>query len=193
MAGDSVGDTSSGRVSSTGTTDANGFLGQKRRSISVFDSYSKANPRFSEGREWQINCQRCVYTYEMRRRGYDVEALPNNGEPTPWWDKAMEGMHAVYVGSNSASDSANMIVHQMSTYGVGARGFVYVAWKSGSAHVFNVEQTRNGTIFVDAQTGKRVDINVYLSYAKTEMTQLYRTDNCKPTELLKKCFKRRGT
>lgn len=30
-----------------------------------------------EYRPYQINCQSCVVAYEMRRRGYDVEALPN--------------------------------------------------------------------------------------------------------------------
>ena len=44
------------------------------------------NPRYSEGLEWQINCQRCVGAYEMRRRGYDVTAKPRpmlNGVPDP--------------------------------------------------------------------------------------------------------------
>lgn len=36
------------------------------------------NPNFVPGRngEWENNCQRCVYAYEARRRGIDVEALP---------------------------------------------------------------------------------------------------------------------
>ena len=38
----------------------------------------KSNPNYKEGFEWQINCQRCVPTYEMRRRGYNVTALPAN-------------------------------------------------------------------------------------------------------------------
>ena len=27
----------------------------------------KSNPNYKEGFEWQINCQRCVPTYEMRK------------------------------------------------------------------------------------------------------------------------------
>ena len=38
-----------------------------------------ANPRYNLDLSYKINCQRCVPTYEMRRRGYDVAANPNNG------------------------------------------------------------------------------------------------------------------
>ncbi|AQT81973.1 hypothetical protein B1R94_26005 [Mycolicibacterium litorale] len=34
------------------------------------------NPRFLEGREWQINCTRCVTAVELRARGYEVTAEP---------------------------------------------------------------------------------------------------------------------
>ena len=35
------------------------------------------NPNYLTAKEYQNDCQRCVLTYEMRRRGYDVETLPN--------------------------------------------------------------------------------------------------------------------
>lgn len=46
------------------------------------DRASKAtNPQWSEygPGEYQINCQKCVIAYELRRRGYDVEAAPGCG------------------------------------------------------------------------------------------------------------------
>jgi hypothetical protein len=37
----------------------------------------KGNPNFTLGGGYHINCQSCVVAYEMRRRGYDVEANQN--------------------------------------------------------------------------------------------------------------------
>ena len=36
------------------------------------------NPHFGEAVGYSINCQSCVVTYEARRRGYDVEVVPND-------------------------------------------------------------------------------------------------------------------
>ncbi|WP_390621060.1 phage minor capsid protein [Treponema pectinovorum] len=35
------------------------------------------NPNYKKGGGYAKNCQTCVVAYELRRRGYDVEALPN--------------------------------------------------------------------------------------------------------------------
>ena len=36
------------------------------------------NPNYGKGYGYQINCQKCVPTYELRRRGYNVTAKPTN-------------------------------------------------------------------------------------------------------------------
>ena len=38
----------------------------------------RVNPNFMKGAGYQINCQSCVVAYEARRRGYDVEVVPND-------------------------------------------------------------------------------------------------------------------
>ena len=50
----------------------------KRMSVEMSpqENLEATNPNFESGMEWQTNCQRCVPTYEMRERGYDVTALP---------------------------------------------------------------------------------------------------------------------
>lgn len=46
------------------------------------ENVAATNPRWKEGDEYQVNCQRCVQALELRDRGYDVEAGPMY-EP-PW-------------------------------------------------------------------------------------------------------------
>lgn len=48
-------------------------------------TFSKAdtghvNPKYYEAYSYRINCQTCVPVFEMRIRGYDVEALPNDSK-----------------------------------------------------------------------------------------------------------------
>ena len=53
-------------------------LGYKRigKEHTPYDDIRDTNPRYKEGKEYQINCMRCAVAYELRRRGYDVEAMP---------------------------------------------------------------------------------------------------------------------
>lgn len=37
----------------------------------------RGNPHFAEAEAFRVNCQTCVVANEMRRRGFNVEALPN--------------------------------------------------------------------------------------------------------------------
>jgi len=38
----------------------------------------RVNPKYGKGIGYRINCQSCVVAYEARRRGYDVEVVPND-------------------------------------------------------------------------------------------------------------------
>ncbi len=50
-------------------------------------NHTKPNPHFNEGGQYRINCQSAVVTYELRRRGLDIEAYGNLGsmDYTPHW------------------------------------------------------------------------------------------------------------
>ena len=42
------------------------------------EKLAAVNPNYSNGRQWQINCQRCVVAEELQYRGYNVTAKPYN-------------------------------------------------------------------------------------------------------------------
>ena len=44
------------------------------------EAAEKANPNFHVDTAYQINCQRCVPVYELRRRGYPVTAMPKRNQ-----------------------------------------------------------------------------------------------------------------
>lgn len=112
---------------------------------------------------YDINCQRCIWAYELQRRGYDVEALPNNDEFGYVYkyidqvvkNKTYNDLIPVGVQAGQSDDIrtvARNIKNQMKQWGDGARAFVRM-----SGHVFNVEQINGKTYVFEAQTGRVYD------------------------------------
>lgn len=166
-------------------------LGAKGKPMSETDAWFDANPYYSDNySEFSENCQRCVFAYEMRRRGYDVMALPTyQGDKMPrgsTWTSAMAGMTQVNVGKTTERATANNIKKQMADWGEGARGIVRISWAgSNSGHVFNVEYTGGKLHVYDVQSNKRTTgeklLKEYLPYTTLSRTELFRTDNAVPT------------
>lgn len=181
-----------------GSYSRSSFLGPKGKPKTMEAALAASNPHYQEGREWQQNCQRCIYAYEMQRRGYDVEALPrifDGSDRLPYmydsngWLSVMQGAKAVDMPSRN---TIRTMADQMADWGDGARAIVRVVWKGGRCgHVFIAEQSKMGTYFVDPQTGHYVDIHAYMNEAIKGRTKLVRVDNLKPTALLEKCVKKR--
>lgn len=147
------------------------------------------NPHYRDSWQYQQNCQRCVWAYELQRRGYDVEALPTyQGDDLPrggnWrylannWSENSRFVSAGYGQSNSVKTEITNITSEMNNWGNGSRAIVRVVWKSGrSGHVFNIENQGGIIKAFDGQTGKEVGLKDYLSRAKRGYTSIIRTDN----------------
>ena len=167
-------------------------LGAKGKPMSEADAWFNANPFYSDNyAEFSSNCQRCVFAYEMRRRGYNVTAQPTyKGDKMPIggnWTTAMKGMTRVSVGKTTEKATIKNIENQMSNWGEGSRAIIRIKWSgTNSGHVINCEQ-KNGKLHVyDVQSNKRVTgvkyLEKYLPYATLSHTELYRTDNATPTD-----------
>lgn len=170
-----------------------GALGARGKAKTVDQALKDTNPNYSKGREWQVNCQRCVYAYEMGRRGYDVEAQPRimtgTDDVADHWRSIMENQTWVKMPSRNTAKKIN---ETMSSYGDGARAVVYVVWKGArSAHVFMSEQQNGKTVYIDPQTGRHVNIDSYLNAAIKGKTEISRIDHLKPTDYINGCAKRR--
>lgn len=156
-----------------------------------FSDSAKANPNYFVAKEYKINCQRCCPTYEMRRRGYDVEALPaitkGNDEVMNKWKTIFDGAKWEFPTAKSGNTQLKEIANAVENYGEEARVEIYVVWKRGSAHVFMCENVNGVATFIDPQTGKYgKEVEDYFSFIKPSMTQYARLDNLEPNEELVK-------
>lgn len=136
---------------------------------------SKCNPKFSveNARElgYYDNCQTCTVAYELRRRGFNVEAMSNKDNEFykewcvqnkfDWRDRFIntDGTRPQYAKSgyglnDTVSDKLAFI--ENSTRDIG-RYEIYCQWKGKDtgAHVFIVERQESGNLlWFDPQSGR---------------------------------------
>lgn len=183
------------------SSNSSAVLGKQGKAKTVDEALANTNPNYGKGREYGVNCQRCVQAYELQRRGYDVEALAatmTNNDPMFQNNNWMRGfMGQTWTGrgelGSRTSTVEKSIRDKMNTWGDGSRAIVYVAWKAGSAHVFNVENHKGSITISEAQTGKRHSLSEYISIAKPSYTMISRVDNLAVNEaVMKHAVKPRG-
>ena len=164
-------------------------IGEKGAAIGIQDALKGANPFCGGGAQgnYTENCQRAVVAYELRRRGYDVVALPTyKNDPLPSgdrWKGAFQKARTVNVGSTNPKTAQANLERQMKSYGNNSRGIVEIP-----GHVFNVENVNGKIRYVDAQTNTVYNSNNVFSRLgkKAQYVQLVRTDNLRTSERAKK-------
>lgn len=156
---------------------------KKGTPINVVEAVSGANPGCSKGGAYRVNCQRCVQTYEFRRRGYDVVAKP---KPQVKDDIIIWGSEC-FVGQNNAvveytfNQTAAQVKREIKNAPDGARYGIYIKWKGvKSAHVFVAEKVDGVVRFLDPQSGK-LDVSSYFDRGSAGKFGFFRMDDKQPT------------
>ena len=128
-----------------------------------------------------VNCQRCVPTYEMRRRGYDVIANPNNGGINLTGKEFFVDPKTKQFPKVSEWEfSADKFLRELQKQPDGRYGILNI-WKGSPryGHTF-VAEVKNGKVkFIDPQPGKVIAAEDYLS--KSSRLAFYRMDNMQIT------------
>lgn len=153
-------------------------LGVQGKTFSIEDSLKWANPKYVRGTQYGVNCQRCVQAYELRRRGYDVEALPKpKKNNTIIWENECFVDSSGNTPSFTFNQSEKAIRNALANAPDGSRHIIYTAWKnSKSAHVFIAEK-ENGIIrYIDPQSNMD-DVEYYFSLAKKNKFGILRVDD----------------
>ncbi len=115
------------------------------------------NPRFGEDRRYQTNCQRCVVVNEARERGYDVSALPDDGnwDGVRFWEDFYDPRNSVRVCANGRMFRRDL-ERKAAKDPDGSRYVVRIRLKStGGGHFFSAYKTKNGIVYKDPQDTRR--------------------------------------
>ena len=154
------------------------FVLPEKTKIAKDQALKGTNPNYPTSREYRINCQRCVPTYEMRRRGYDVEALPNiDGSMSSIVDiRKMWGAdpnelfrnYKLKEGTENQIESLNFefFEYYLNSMNDGERYQIGWVWKNNSGHTIMVEKLNKKLVFIDPQSGKIRDFKAFSEWVK---------------------------
>lgn len=135
--------------------------------LSMDEARANVNPNFGDAGHSR-NCTMCTTSYEMRRRGFKVQAGEGTGRPdqsyiSSWWtDK--DGMAATMTSHPGKNDFKAWMNEQPP----GARGAVAVNWKRGGGHVWNWEVDEKGVVhYIETQAnGQQTVTTSYKEWSK---------------------------
>ena len=176
----------------------------------IEDDIKATNPHFYDGREWRDNCQRCVTTYEARRRGYDVTALPcydvmsdtlargtnytmpyDRGDRKPtalWQEYGMTITESKWFTKEQALDTVSAL---MNSYGNGSRAIIDGGWiDERVSHVFIAENVGGKVQFFDPQKpdGENMNCSSYFDRMGLRSLRIFRIDDLPFNENIRDVF-----
>lgn len=146
----------------------------------IADAATGANPNYSAGPEYHVNCQRCVQAYELRRRGYDVIAkpAPKSGSTITWGSECFIPAGQSSRKAFTMDQTAAAVKQELAAAPDGARYTIYVKWKGQGtgAHVFIAEKNAGKVQYVDPQNGS-LDASKYFAQGSAGKFGFFRMDD----------------
>lgn len=159
-------------------------LSVKKSESSVKDDMAAVNPFYYSRKklDYQTNCYSCSAAYDLRRRGYDVEAIADGDrdgatitEVMSWYTIDKKDLKRVKVNTSNLNEVVDNIEKDLKKQGDGARGMFLTQWKRGSGHAVIWEVDNGEVLLRDCQTNETVSVYDYAKLSKT--IQYFRTDN----------------
>lgn len=154
--------------------------------------------------DYSMNCSFCTAAYDLRKRGYDVEANPISQSEAYTiddicsWYKGARPVYKFTVDSehttNRSDDKKNLseserLIENLKSQGEGARGHLALYWYNGGAHDVIWEVENDEVVLRDCQTGEISRTFSELSYAYDYA--YVRTDNLEPTDAVLRTVRNR--
>ena len=151
----------------------------------VYANQEKPNPKFNSGLEkYRVNCQSCVVAYELRRRGFDVEAYGNEQLPDSAphrlsrrtemaWIDPETGQYPTVIKAggwnpkymNRGIPRKQMLAQFDKITAKPGRYHAYFTWKGGGGHIITAERLQDGRLrLYDPQIGKLYDYATWKYY-----------------------------
>ena len=150
----------------------------------------KPNPNYNKGGGYQTNCQSCVVTYEMRRRGYNVQTLPNNEgsmlqvlsrDTSLAWVDRETGLPPKYItpAQPTAKKTFTFLQNELKSNN---RYTIEFTWRGGTkGHIVHIDKVADELRIYDPQTGqirRGEQIVQYLKLTKISSIQLLDVEAC---------------
>ncbi len=191
-----------GKDAIAGFSDKPKFKLKPDQGASIADDLAKVNPHFDINNQgYSHNCGNCAMAFEMRRRGIDVEALPNpTGVYTHTMGEFFNGFHdktfcnpivskeivdLKYSPMKGKLVQAAITQDMLKQYPNGSRGCLQIQHNKGG-HFISWIIENNEVKFYDAQDPSRNTLKLfarYQPYKKSKGRLVLKNDSLKTTRL----------
>lgn len=152
-------------------------------------NHLRPNPNYNKGGGYRTNCQSCVVTYEMRRRGYNVQTLPNNAgsmlkvlshDTSLAWVDRTTGKPPAYIipGQPTVKKTFAYLQNELKSNN---RYTIEFAWKGSGAHIVHIYKRGDVLHIYDPQCGelyKGLEVLDYLKRVRPSTVQLMDVEAC---------------
>lgn len=175
-----------------------GLLLKNDNSLSMKDDAKRVNPNYGRAiqgtKNYSSNCQFCTMSYDLRRRGYEVQAGKRKTGGDTGWFAGMYKPPAEYTTflANDLRNQAKLgkknrhytdaVNDEIRKQGDGARGQVSLGWDKWSGHSIAYEVKDGKVNYIDAQNGKMFNEKNFKNYVKhaDDRVSVCRLDNIEP-------------
>jgi hypothetical protein len=151
------------------------------------------NPKYGSDPAYGVNCVHVVNTWELRARGYDVSASRLPGHITQSGRSSQEALERWRLRDGSTHDRListrippEEVKRRAEALPEGGRAWVRVSWDpkyGGGGHIFNVEKINGRVRWIEAQTGRSINIDEYIFKALPgDSFGFVRVDDLIPTD-----------
>ena len=161
-------------------------LKRKTGAMTPNEDMAACNPKYSKGGVYKKNCISCALAYDLRRRGYDVEAasidttsVTNGSLPVQLGFYKGEKLE-IFEVPNDPDVAVKQFTKNLLSYGDRSRGMLRIRWKNGDGHAVVWEVDGRSLLIRDPQNNTIADLSDYIHRSKT--FYYFRTDNLEPTE-----------
>ena len=161
------------------------------------EDMAACNPKYSKGGVYKKNCISCALAYDLRRRGYDVEAasidttsVTNGSLPVQLGFYKGEKLE-IFEVPNDPDVAVKQFTKNLLSYGDRSRGMLRIRWKNGDGHAVVWEVDGRSLLIRDPQNNTIADLFDYIHRSKT--FYYFRTDNLEPTEETLRFVKNRSS
>ena len=153
---------------------------KKTREMTMDEDRVRVNPSFRNfDNNTKNNCMLCTAAYDLRRRGYDVQAKKASygyltEEIKNWYPKVKVNT----ISGEKTKDMIHNVQSELVKQGDGARGNIMVTWKGMmSGHSMAYEVVGGQLKIIDAQANKTYDDPVKILKRCKSTVEYARLDN----------------
>lgn len=152
--------------------------GLKQDSNLPTQDMSVINEHYSSGGlQYGNNCYSCTLSYDLRRRGFDVEAIPDTDgldiESVYYNYKGIDNQFRYNSRPATPRAMSRAFINDAKSNGDGTHGMITVYWQGGSGHAMAWEVKNNQVLIRDCQTNT--------IYTEEQITMLMRYTACSET------------